>query len=241
MNEPRRLREVSGSPVEHALLSAGASYRSSADAHARTLAALGLASSAALSAGVAGASASSVLSKAGWLKLLSILSVGAAVIVPVGYVAWRDSGALPEQRVAAARTEPAAAVFVPPSEPVSAVATQVAAPSALPATDPLDATRSARGLSARGTKADSVAAELGVIESARTALARGDVAGALSRLDGYARTYPHGRLALESEVLRIDALSRSGQTSLAARRAEAFLRRHPNSVLAARVRGYVNP
>jgi hypothetical protein len=91
------------------------------------------------------------------------------------------------------------------------------------------------------SKVDSVAVELGVIDGVRAALARGDTNGALSRLDGYAKAYPRGRLALEAEVLRIDALARAGQGAAASKRAEAFLRRFPNSVLASRVRGYVKP
>jgi len=39
-------------------------------------------------------------------------------------------------------------------------------------------------------------------------------------------------------VLRIGALAKSGQTDAARKRAEAFLRRHPDSVLASRVRSY---
>jgi hypothetical protein len=43
-------------------------------------------------------------------------------------------------------------------------------------------------------------------------------------------------LKLEAEVLRIDALARSGRLAQAQTRAASFLARHPNSVLAARVR-----
>ncbi len=41
---------------------------------------------------------------------------------------------------------------------------------------------------------------------------------------------------MEAEVLRIDALAESGRTDAAHARAREFLRRHPNSVLAAHVR-----
>ena len=41
---------------------------------------------------------------------------------------------------------------------------------------------------------------------------------------------------MEAEVLRIDALAESGHTDAAHARAREFLRRHPNSVLAAHVR-----
>jgi hypothetical protein len=42
-------------------------------------------------------------------------------------------------------------------------------------------------------------------------------------------------------VLRIDALARSGHTDAARLRANAFLRRHPTSVLASRVRAEARP
>lgn len=245
MNEPRRLREVSGSPVEHALLSAGASYRSSAEAHAKTLGALGLASSAALSAGVASAAGTSLLSKLGWTKVISLLSLSAAVIVPASYLALRSQG----NDVATHAPAPAAAppARTPQQSIAAAVPSENTPLDANDANDVSDAERTAPSTASRAlkpeanAKSDSVAAELAVIDAARAALARGDASGALGRLDGYARSYPRGRLALEAEVLRIDALARSGQSAAASRRAAAFLRRHPNSVLASRVRGYLAP
>ncbi|HET9933306.1 MAG TPA: hypothetical protein VFQ35_21525, partial [Polyangiaceae bacterium] len=116
---------------------------------------------------------------------------------------------------------------------------QVAEPTTSVLESPKVAPSARSSRSESSSKADSVAAELGVIDSVRAALSRGDTSGALSRLDGYAKTYPRGRLALEAEVLRIDALARSGQAAAASKRAEAFLRRFPNSVLASRVRGYL--
>jgi len=83
-----------------------------------------------------------------------------------------------------------------------------------------------------------LAAELSALDAARSALASGNPSGALSGLDSYARNFPHGRLSLEAEVLRIDALAKSGQTAAAKKRAEAFMKRHPGSVLASRVRAY---
>ncbi|MGC4095272.1 MAG: hypothetical protein QM756_46585 [Polyangiaceae bacterium] len=237
MSEPRRLRDVSGSSLESALLSAGASYRSSPEAHEKTLAALGLASTAVVSAGAA-SGASALLSKLSWTKLLSVLSLGVAVVAPVGYFALRDAEPV---AVSSVRIVAAPNVAATPAAPEAQAAEPEPVGVEVGALPALEAPRSA-GVNAprvAPTKADSVAAELGVIDSARAALARGDAAGALSRLDGYARSYPRGRLALEAEVLRIDALSQSGQSSLAAKRAEAFLRRHPGSVLASRVRGYL--
>jgi hypothetical protein len=82
--------------------------------------------------------------------------------------------------------------------------------------------------------------ELGALDRARLALAKGDARRALDGLDGYDRRFPSGRLQLEAEVLRIDALARLGRKDAARQHAEAFLRRHPNSVLATRVRALVD-
>ena len=61
----------------------------------------------------------------------------------------------------------------------------------------------------------------------------------LDELDAYDRRFPGGRLQIEAEVLRIDALAKLGRKEAARQRAEAFLRRYPNSVLATRVRAHV--
>ena len=65
---------------------------------------------------------------------------------------------------------------------------------------------------ARAAASGALSAELGVLDVARSKLGAGDARGALAVLDEYARTFPRGRLGLEAEVLRIDALSRAGDT-----------------------------
>jgi len=82
-------------------------------------------------------------------------------------------------------------------------------------------------------------AELRALDAVRAALAQGDSGGALFLLDSYSKTYPHGGLEIEAEVLRIDALARAGQRDLARNRAKMFVKRHPKSVLASRVGGYL--
>jgi hypothetical protein len=181
-----------------------------------------------------------LLAKLGWTKLIAISSLGAAAVVPAGYYVWqhaRPEAATPavvpaapapkaEVRAAApqaAREEPAPEPVVAPELP------QAEAPSAPPAPR----------IDSRSVSQSALAAELAALDAVRGKLRAGDATGALALLDEYSRTYPRGRLALEAEVLRIDALAKSGQSSAASRRAEAFLRRHPNSVLASRVRGYL--
>ena len=84
-----------------------------------------------------------------------------------------------------------------------------------------------------------MARELAALDAARTAVAHQQPRRALALLDAYARAYPDGTLGPEAEILRIDALAQGGQGAAARRHAEAFVRRHPNSVLAARARQYL--
>lgn len=238
MNEPRRLREEAESNLELVLLEAGTSYRSSPNARAKTLAALGLAGSAAVSAGAVSAASSSLLSKLSWGKLLVLSSVGAGVLVPVGYMALHrahpEANQLVSTAVPAATPEQRAKQPAAEEEPQPEIEIQPLA--ALP---PLEEEQPSRP-QPRVAPGNALGAELAALDAVRGKLASGDASAALQQLDDYFRAYPRGRLVLEAEVLRIDALSRSGQGELAKQRAESFLRRHPNSVLASRVRGYLD-
>jgi hypothetical protein len=239
VSDPLRLRDMSESGFERALLDAGVAYRSSEATKAKTLAALGLAGSAAVSVGVASLGASSLVGKLGWTKLLAISGLGAATVGPVGYYTYRQLQPEPAPYVAPAA--PAVAKVAQRAPAPSPAPEQVAAEMA-PAVDelpPVEAPSAPAARADRATSQSALAAELAALDQARARLDSGDASGALSLLDDYSRTYPRGRLALEAEVLRIDALAKKGQSAAAAKRAEAFLRRHPNSVLASRVRGYL--
>lgn len=260
MTEPRRLLEESDSPLERALLNAGTSYPTSPETRAKTLAALGLAGAAALSSAAAPAAlsaagtataSSSLVAKAGWSKLLiAVSTVGALAGIPAGYLAWRGHHAPPPasvDRFADALSGPIARATPEPSAPASAEA--AAEESEAVAPEQSEAVAPARGVRAGAARkpgatpsAESAAlqAELEALDAARSTLSSGNAQGALSLLDTYTREHPRGRLRLEAEVLRIDALAKSGRNDAAAQRAQAFLRRHPNSVLASRVRRYVN-
>ncbi|WP_437670390.1 hypothetical protein [Sorangium sp. So ce131] len=251
--EPRRLLEESDSEFERALLNAGTSYSASPETRAKTLAALGLAGAASISASAAAAGASAVAAapaasastslaaKVGWTKLLAALSVvGAVAGVPAGYYAWRAYTAPPPaalDRFSDVLAGPVARASLPP--PPEARAEEQPAEAAAPVDDGSGGA-APKAASRPAGSAAALKAELAALDAARKALAGGDAQGALSRLDAYARAHPRGRLALEAEVLRIDALARSGRLDAARQRATTFLRRHPNSVLATRVRRYVN-
>jgi hypothetical protein len=232
MNDPRRLRDEAESTVELLLLEAGVSYRTSPDMRANTLAALGLAGSAAVTVGAVGVATSSIVSKVGWTKLLLISGLSVSVVAPVGYVAWNQFRATNTPAFVSAPivASPVKARPVAAAPPVAV--NEVPAAPEQPASPPK--------AEAKGTAASALAAELGALDLVRARLSSGDASGALGKLDEYARTYPRGRLVLEAEVLRIDALAKNGQRSAAKKRAETFLHRYPNSVLASRVRGYTD-
>jgi hypothetical protein len=234
-SEPVRLREESASALERALLDAGRSYRSSGSARAKTMAALGVAGSATLLAGTAQAVPLGTLAKVAanltWGKLLAAISiVGAAAAVPVGYFAWQRHH--PANRGGSAPTVIAAKPIEP--EPTQVPPGLIAGGLEGPATE--NGSAGAAGAAHLARPAVTLAHELSSLDAARGLLAHGDATGALARLDAYGRVYPHGRLGLEAEVLRIDALDESGRGDAARAHAEAFLQRHPHSVLAARVR-----
>jgi hypothetical protein len=100
------------------------------------------------------------------------------------------------------------------------------------------ATGSAGGANA-GTAAsdrgDGLAQELAIVRSVNDALAGGSAEQALARLDDYHRRFPDGALREEAAALRAVALCAAGRTD-GATTAAAFLRAHPGSLSAERVR-----
>jgi hypothetical protein len=229
MDEPDRMLEQSGSLLERALLQEGRSYRGPAELRAHTLAALGLAGSAGLATGGALAW---LLAKTWTTKLLLAMSAATLLVaIPVGYVTLRAT----EKPAAAPPSLPA--VMPPPSQPTTEtpdleaiVPSPVVAPPAVTPTVP------ARTPAVSASSA--LRAELAALDAVRSTLANGDSVGALSFLDAYFRTFPRGRLHLEAEVLRIDALAKGGKLDAARRYAQEFLKRNPRSVLTARVQPY---
>jgi hypothetical protein len=78
--------------------------------------------------------------------------------------------------------------------------------------------------------------ELGLIESARAALAENRPRVTLSRLDTYRTQFPHGRLGTEASMLRLEALVALGDRAGAQRIATRLLRNSPNSPYSPRIR-----
>jgi len=262
MTELRRLLEVTESDAERALLQAGRSYRSSRETRSKTLAALGLAGSSALvavtavstatasaaastSVGATGLTSTAVSSLAtiagssGAKILLALSLAGVGTAVPLGYWALHHRSE-PTAIVRAAETRPGRAVANARASVPSAPASE---PAQMPLAPPVEvpavtATAPRARASARSAPV-SLAQELAALDAARAMLARGNGEGALFLLDGYDRSCPRGKMTLEAEILRIDALAKSGQGRDARRRAEQFVKLHPSSVLAVRARTYL--
>jgi hypothetical protein len=83
---------------------------------------------------------------------------------------------------------------------------------------------------------DSIARELEQVEAARAALRAGSPSRSLHLLNEYAQRFPRGSLRTEATVLRIEALSASGDTAAASRLGNKFLAQSPNGPYARRIR-----
>src|SRR4051812_44706619 len=229
MNEPPRLYMEPESELERSLLDAGRSYTASSSSRAKALAALSI-------VGVTASSttAASAVTKAGLGKWLVATALVAGAAIPAArylrqHAAVPRASAAPALSMSAPGPLTAAPALLNAPAPNEAPASADPTPSSMPGAAHAESKPAAQG---------PLAAELSALDAARSALAGGNPSGALSGLDAYARNFPHGRLSLEAEVLRIDALAKSGQTAAAKKRAEAFMKRHPGSVLASRVRAY---
>lgn len=233
MDEPDRMLDQTSSSLERALLEEGCRYRGPADLRAHTLAALGLAATAGLASGGALAW---LAAKSGTAKLLMALSAVTLIAgVPVSYVLLRQAMA-PEVAPAGS---PAVAPGPVPEAPASpAPALEAELPAAAPTPAPPRAAPAPTARAAAASINSALRAELAALDVVRTTLADDDSTGALAFLDAYFRTFPRGRLRLEAETLRIDALAKAGRRDAAQRYAREFLKRNPNSVLSARVEPY---
>lgn len=85
-----------------------------------------------------------------------------------------------------------------------------------------------------------LAKERSLIDMARSALARGSSGAAISALRDHERAFPGGRLSEEREALWVQVLASSGERAQAVRRAGAFHRQFPNSMLAPAVEAAVS-
>jgi hypothetical protein len=245
MSELRRLLDETESEAERALLHAGRAYRSSRETRAKTLTALGLAGSTAVLAGTASAASaataiSSLTKLTGAKLVLALSAVGAVTAMPLGY--WVVHRRAPAPSIQQGIDRPAAGpASRAPGGPPAALDMRGGSSTLVPVPASSQAGTMGRSRTEARVARPSVSLtqELAALDAARAMLARGNAQGALFLLDGYARNCPHGKLEVEAEFLRVEALARNGQTRAARHAADAFSKRHPDSVLASRVRSYL--
>ncbi len=183
-----------------------------------------------------------VIAMLGVVEVASSLS-HAPLSSPPAMVAPGPAVPADEARPAGNDANAAGAALDPAPPPSSA---PLAPPPAAPNDDPTnepgaspgDPVAVARPTAAPSPRAD-LAAEIAAIDAARTALASGNAQQALARLDAHDAAFRRGALAQEAMLLRVEALARLGRRREAAALGRAFLRVHPTSTLAARIRAAV--
>jgi hypothetical protein len=228
MEEPERILDKTDSTLERALLLEGRGYSAPDSVRMRTLAALGLATS----AGLAGGLLAWLSTKSLATKLLLTASAATLIAtIPIAYVLSTTHGRSTRQHGPAPT-----AVVAPAPEGPGPAASEMIAPASLPAPTRTLPSPTPTRTSTPGNSA--LRAELAALDAIRSTLANDDPSGALTFVAAYFRTFPRGRLRFEAEVMRIDALARAGRTQAAKRYAREFIKQHPNSVLTARVRPY---
>lgn len=87
--------------------------------------------------------------------------------------------------------------------------------------------------------APSLSDEVGALDRVRSALSANDAARALQLLDEYDGVLHGTKLTAEATLLRVEALSRSGQRGAAVRLARRFIEANPGSPLAEGARAFV--
>jgi outer membrane protein assembly factor BamD (BamD/ComL family) len=112
-----------------------------------------------------------------------------------------------------------------PSAAPAAPATATAAIEAIPA--PSAAQAASAGQPGRGSQ---LSAERILLDEARAALAQGDSARALDRLERHRRTFQVPLLAEERDAMWVQALVKAGRYDEARAHASAFRKRSPDSL-----------
>jgi hypothetical protein len=223
MTDPQRLVDQGIDDFERSLLCSARLDVGPDDTRARCAAAL---AGATLLGAKAGA-ASSLPLVAKWIGIGAVVGLGAAGTVKVGKLALSQPRAPEPASVSASaiaeRPQPVAlaSVTVPPPEP--------RAPPSVDRTPPAAA-------ATFGQADDALDREVGLLDTARNALARGDTASALRALDRRDRECPRGALGPEALVIRVQVQLAQGNRAAAEAAAHRFLAKNPDSAQARTLR-----
>jgi TolA-binding protein len=178
-----------------------------------------------------------IAAKAGWLTLggkLTAAVVGMVAAAGIGFAVYTSRAPTPAP-VAPPVVAPAPAVAQPPAK----AQPQREQPRPEAAAPSVQAAQQAEPKPSKPRKvappADTLTQEMALLRAASEALAKGDQADALVKLDTHAKRYPNGSLREERDGLRaIAECTRSQNPSTEA--ATSFAQHYPSSLLTARVK-----
>jgi hypothetical protein len=238
MSELRHWTTEDASEAEVRLLKAAQGARPSPVARARIGAAIGL-NMGAPAGGVPRTNGSATAARALAQKGL-LLAFAGAVAVGGGWLAStagaRSTPGLPASGSGAPTQAPA---LIETASASSVPSPPAVAPGPL-AAHAADRARSASTPAAPSTSGSSSPSswevELRLMEAANASLDRHQPSEALVQVSQYQRLYPRGKLTVEAEVIRLEALVELGRYDEARRVANAFLRSFPNALQVPRVR-----
>jgi hypothetical protein len=128
------------------------------------------------------------------------------------------------------RSEPRAELEVAPMPTVAAAPAVVPAPAIVRAPQPRSPTTETTE-----RESDALEREAALLESARASLGTAP-ARALELTERHASSFPSGKLAIERELVAVDALQRLGRHGEARARGEALLRRASGNIYEDRIR-----
>lgn len=239
MSELRRLVVDPGaSRVELEILGSWRQERPDPESKERMLAALGVGLVAApIATTVAGSVAPKAISTVGWLVWGKWIGIGVAALALAGGVAHQAMKEDPT--VTLARSTISAPPIAAPVTPAPVVEIDT------PANDTPAAPAQRSGSIARTSPAPVVSASLSeqvaAMDRARAALDSGDTKSAIALVDAYEARFSDGAFRQEAELVRVEALSKSGEHAKAAAAGKQFLQAYPKSPHAARVRALLAP
>lgn len=232
MTDPTRLiEEAGGDELEGSLLQLARNEGPSAEGRRKILAAIAAASATTAAAHSAKAASSAV--KGVTIAKWGVLAV-AAVAIPAALLLRSTDDSAQVKAVPSTLKAPASEVKPTPVAPSAVEGPAPLTLDDLPAL-PVEVSPSAAPASkaaAQGSLADEVAQ----LQKAKLALKSGSAAQALTELGTYAQRFPRPMLGAEATVLRIEALTQTGDSARAKSLAEGFLAKNPNSPYAARLR-----
>ena len=235
-----RLLDV-GTPPQQGLLRAGAEEEPSPAARRSAARMLGLVPQTAALTTAVGL----------WLRTVRWTSRAAPVVAPAVVVAGLAAGAYLMVHRSAVRVQlhdgsstvpamaapPVATPAGAPSSPVAGEVVQVSPSTSLAL--PADHRHVVRAAPSASVREVAFGRQVVMLDHARSLESAGDLAGALQALDDYDRHFPRGVLSEEATLIRIQTLLARGDQTAAAALASHFLREHPQSVHADRIRALI--